>query len=150
MKNKMKWFATTAAVFALSSTLAFAAPHEGGKRGGHHGRHGAFGGARIAEKLNLTAEQKAQLQAQRESFKQQNAAFFKDSRETFKAYREAKKNNDTATQQSLQPKVDAAKAQMKSLRQSQRQQFLSILTAEQRAQLDAMKAARKDKRNHQQ
>ncbi|MGN6186192.1 MAG: Spy/CpxP family protein refolding chaperone, partial [Thermoanaerobaculia bacterium] len=103
-----------------------------------------------AEKLNLTAEQKAQLQAPRESYKQQTAALFTASRQPFTASREANKNNDTATQQSLQPKVDAAKAQMKSLRQSQRQQFLSILTAEQRAQLDAMKAARKDKRNHQQ
>lgn len=155
MKNKMKWITTAAAVFALSTSLAFAAPHEGkggeghGKRGGRHGRHGQFGGERLAAKLNLSEAQKAQLQAQRQSFKTQNEAFFKESRETFKAYREAKKNNDTATVQSLQPKVDAAKAQMKSFRDAQRQQFLSILTPDQRTQFEALKAERKEKRNKQ-
>jgi protein CpxP len=147
MNNRMKWITTAAAVFALSTSLAFAAPHEGGKRGGRHGRHGAFAGERLAAKLNLTEAQKAQLQAQRASFKQQNETFFKESRETFKAYRQAKKNNDTATVQSLQPRVDAARAQMKSLRDAQRQQFLSILTPEQRTQFDALKAERGGKRN---
>jgi periplasmic protein CpxP/Spy len=146
MKNKVKWISTAAAVVALSSTLAFAAPHEGGKRGGRHGKHGQFAGERLAAKLNLTDAQKAQLESQRQSFKQQNATFFEQSRETRKAYREAREANDTAKVQSLQPSVDAAKAQMKSLRDAQREQFLSILTADQRAQYDALKAERKDKR----
>jgi protein CpxP len=152
MKNTTKWISTTAAVLALSSTLAFAAPHQGGAEGGRQGRHGkhGFNAERLAQKLNLTEAQKAQLKAQAETFRAQNKAFFESNRETFQQYREAKKANDTAKMQSLQSQVDAAREQMKSLRQTERQQFLSVLTPDQRAQLDAMQAERKAKRNKQQ
>jgi Spy/CpxP family protein refolding chaperone len=147
----MKWISTAAAVFALSTSLAMAAPHEGGKHGRHgkRGEFGAFGGERLAAKLNLTEAQKAQLKAQRETFKQQNQAFFQSSRDTFKEFRAAKKANDTARMEALKPALQANRAQMKSLRDAQRQQFLSILTADQRAQFDALKAERKEKRNRQ-
>jgi protein CpxP len=152
MKTNMKWYSTAAAVFALSASLAIAAPHEGGREGGReggkrHGRHGEFGGERMAQKLNLTESQKAQLKAQRETFKEQRKAFFQSSKETFKAYRSAKKAGDTATAEALKPKVEAARAEMKRFRDEQRQQFLSILTPDQRAQFDALKAERGEKRN---
>jgi protein CpxP len=149
MKTNMKWYSTAAAVFALSASLAIAAPHEGGREGGkrHGNRGGAFAGERMAQKLNLTESQKAQLKAQRETFKEQRKAFFQSSKETFKAYRTAKKAGDTATAEALKPKVEAARAEMKRFRDEQRQQFLSILTADQRAQFDALKAERGEKRN---
>lgn len=151
MNSRTKWITTTAAVVALTGTLAFAAPHDGKGHRGHHGKRGrGFMSERMAEKLNLTDAQKAQIKSQREAFKAQNQAFFESSRETFKQYRDAKEANDTAKMQSLQPTVDANRAQMKSLRESQRQQFLSILTAEQRAQLDTMKAERKSRREQRQ
>src|ERR1043165_1914950 len=60
MNNKKKWL-TAAAVMALSTSIAFAAPHEG-KFGGHgHGRRGQMFGKRMAEKLNLSDSQKQQI-----------------------------------------------------------------------------------------
>ena len=139
--KKKNWI-TMAAVLALSTSLAVAAPHGGGK-GGHRGRGANI--EKMAEKLNLTADQKARLQSLQQSFRDQNKATFEASRETFQQYREAKKAGDTAKMQALQPAVDAQRAQMQQLHQQHEQQILTILNAEQRAQFLAMKAERESR-----
>jgi Spy/CpxP family protein refolding chaperone len=138
--KKKNWI-TMAAVLALSTSLAVAAPHgdRGGKGG--HGRHGA-GFEKMAEKLNLTADQKARLESLQQSFREQNKATFETSRETFQQFREAKKANDTAKMEALRPTVEAQRAQMQRIRDAHEQQILAILSAEQRAQFLAMKAER--------
>jgi Spy/CpxP family protein refolding chaperone len=144
--NKSKWIAAAAA-FALSASLAVAAPGDGyGKHGKKHGKHGksAFGSS-FAQKLNLTDAQKAQLESLNRSFREQNKAVFEQNRETVRQYREARKANDTAKIESLRPAMDAQRAQMKQLRDAHSQQILSILTPEQRQQWDALKAERKSK-----
>lgn len=142
-----KQIITALAILTLGSTVAFAGPNHDGGFGGGHGRHHRAGmfGKKMAEKLNLTDAQKQQIKDIKKSSFEQNKAFFTQSRETRKAFRDAKKAGDTAKADSLQPTLDAQRAQMKQLREQEKQQVLSVLTADQRAQLDQMKAEWKAK-----
>jgi protein CpxP len=129
------------AVLALGATLAFAAPHDGkgGKEGWEKHRGGEFS-ERFAQKLNLTDTQKQQMKELDQSFRDANKAFFESAHQTRTAFKAAKEANDTAKLGSLRPTMDAQHAQMKQLRAAQDVKVRAILTAEQRVQLDAMKA----------
>ena len=136
-----------AAALTLSATTMFA--HEGGKMRGHGGRGGHRGGfmsQRLAEKLNLTDAQKAQIQEISKGFREQNRATFEQARELREQARTARKANDTAALEALKPQLEAQRTQMKQLREAHHQQILAVLTAEQRAQLESMKAERKQRR----
>lgn len=146
MKINTKWI-TMAAAVTLSATMAFAAPHDGrgGKFGGHRGR-GEFG-PRIAKQLNLSEAQQAQIKDIRKSFREQNKAFFESSRETFRELRAAKEANDQARIDALKPALDANREKMQQLRAEEKAQILAILTPEQRAQYEALKAERGTRRH---
>ena len=139
--KKSKWI-TGVAVFALSTGLALAAPHGDGY--GHHGK-GEFG-QEMAQKLNLTDAQKAQVKDISKSFREQNKAAFESFRTTMQDYRAAKQANDTAKINALQPQFDAAKAQMKTLRDQLDAKISTVLTPEQNAQWQQLKAERAAKR----
>ena len=145
---------TMAAALTLSATMAVAAPHGGGKGGkfGGHGRghRGAALSPRLAEKLNLTDAQKQQLEAIQKGFRDNNAQTFANAKELRKQFREAKQANDTAKLESLKPALEAQRTQFRQLREARQQQILAVLTAEQRAQLEAFKAERKQRRSEQQ
>ena len=133
--KKSKWI-TAVAVLAFGTTLAFAGPgHEGGK----HGRKGEMG-ARLAQKLNLTDAQQAQLKDIQKSFRAANEPFFTSFRQNMKDFRAAREAGDTAKADALKATLESQRAQMKQLRATQEQQIASILTVEQKAQWDAMKA----------
>jgi len=136
--NSKKWI-TGIAVLAVSASLAIAAPQEGRGWGGHHGQRGLMS-EKLAQKLNLTDAQKAQLKTLNEQFRQDNKAFFQASRQTMQDYRAAKEANDTAKLNALQPTIDSQKAQMKQLRDAQEARVLSILTPDQQTQYKALKA----------
>jgi protein CpxP len=143
-----KQFVAAVAVLTLGASMAFAGPnHEG--HGGRGRQHGMFG-QKMAEKLNLSDAQKQQIRDIKKSFREENKAFFTASRENFKAFREAKKAGDTAKADSLKPTLDAQRAQMKQLREQEQQRVLSVLTAEQRTQLEQLKAERAAKRQNRQ
>ncbi len=140
----MKKFATAVAITVFGATLAFAAPHEGGKGFGGHGRRGAFS-QKLAEKLGLTDAQKEQIKAINKQTREENKAFFEQSRQTMREFFAAKKANDTAKADSLKPAVEANRAQMKAIRAAQEQKIAAVLTPEQNAQwqqLEAERAAR--------
>jgi protein CpxP len=144
--NSKKWFTAAAAVLALSGTIAFAAPGEG--RGGKHGR-GARGGEfseRFAQKLNLTDAQKQQIKDVQQSFRDENKAFFDAARDTRRQIREAKEAGDTARLESLKATAKSQHAQMKQLRDAKMQRIEAVLTTEQRAQWQTLKAERQAKR----
>lgn len=147
MKSKI---IAAAAVLALSTTMAVAAPH-GGKFAGKRG-HGEFG-QKFAEKLNLTDAQKAQVKAIRQETREQNAAFFESFRATMQQFREAKQANDTARADALKATFESQRAQMKQIRDAEMQRIESILTADQRAQFEQWQARRAERhqghRNHQ-
>jgi Spy/CpxP family protein refolding chaperone len=143
MRNTKKWF-TAAAVVALSSTLAFAAPHEGGKRG--HGRQGGRGGhefgERFAQKLNLSEAQKQQIKDAQTAFRNENKAFFEQARDTRRQIQEAKEAGDAARVEQLKATAKSQHARMTELRTAQNQRILALLTPEQRTQWEALKAER--------
>lgn len=140
MKNSKKWF-TAAAVVALSSTLAFAAPHEGGKRG-RGGRGGHEFSERFAQKLNLSEAQKQQIKDAQTAFRNENKAFFDQTRDTRRQIREAKEAGDAARVEQLKATAKSQHEQMKELRTAQHQRILALLTPEQRTQWEALKAER--------
>lgn len=144
MNNTKKWF-TAAAVVALSSTLAFAAPHEGGKRG-RGDRGGQEFGERFAKKLNLSEAQKQQIKDAQTAFRNENKSFFDTVRDTRRQIKAAKEAGDTARAEQLKATAKSQHAQMKELRQAQHQRILALLTPEQRTQMEAMKAEREAKR----
>ena len=147
----MKKFASAVAVTLLGASLAFAAPHDGGNGWGRHGRHGGFG-AKLAQELNLTDAQKTQIKSIKQASREQNAAFFKQSRATMKEFFAAKKANDTATMESLKPAMEANRTQMKQIRAAEEASIASVLTPDQNAkwqQLKADRAARRQKRAQQ-
>ncbi len=142
--NTKKWIGVVVAI-GMSASLAVAAENGTGYTGegfGGRGHHGHHRGNRLASKLNLTDAQKAQLKAGRQSFHEQNKAFFQLSHQTMKDFRAAKKAGDTAKLEALKPTLAAQHAQMKQLRLAQEQNLVSILTPEQKAQFDSLKAER--------
>jgi Spy/CpxP family protein refolding chaperone len=142
VKKTSKWI-TAAAVLGLSASLAFAGTTtgEGHSHGfGGEGRH-HHGFGKLASKLNLTDAQKGQWKAIRKSSHEQNAAFFQQSRETKKEFFAAKKAGDTAKADSLKATLQSQRAQMKQIRDAEEQQFTKILTPDQSAQFQALKAA---------
>ena len=140
----MKWM-TMAAVLTLSASLAFAGPHGGGK-GGKRGRHGMEFGQFMAAKLNLTDAQQQQIKDLNKAFREQNKAVFENAHALRKQFRDAKRDNDAAKLDSLKPTMEAQREQMQQLRKAHEQQVLSVLTAEQRTQWEAIKAERQQRR----
>lgn len=147
MKKTSKWI-TAAAVLGLSASLAFAGTTMGEGHGhGFEGKgrhHHGFG--KLAKKLNLTDAQKDQWKAIRKSSHEQNAAFFQQSHATMKEFFAAKKAGDTAKADSLKATVESQHAQMKQIRDAEEQQFTKILTPDQSAQFQTLKAARAARR----
>ena len=88
-----------------------------GQHKGHHGMDGID-----MQKLNLTDAQKEQFKTQRESFRKQM---------------EELKKNDNIT-------VKEWKSRMETLKKDQRTKMQSILTSDQKAQLEKMKALREN------
>jgi Spy/CpxP family protein refolding chaperone len=119
-----------------------------GGRGGHKGQ--GFGEMRAGgffRQLNLTDDQKAKMKQIRESFAQTNKPLMEQLRAKHQELRQASEggtfNEALATQKlteiaPLEAKMMAAQAQL-------HQEMLSVLTAEQKAQLEQAKAQFKNR-----
>jgi protein CpxP len=143
--HPMKKTITAVAVLALSASLAIAAPGEG--KAGKHGRHGrAAHGERGFAKLNLSDAQKAQVKQLREQFRNENKALFDGMKQTRTEMKAAREANDTARLEALRGTATSQREQLKAKSQALNAQVLNLLTAEQRAQYDAMKAEREARR----
>ncbi len=141
MKNK-KWFAAAATAIALSASLAIAGTTTGDGGWKHEGRGHHHRGMGLSKKLNLTDAQKEQWKAVEQNFRQENAEFFEQSKQTREAIHAAKKSGDTAQLESLKATAKAQHAQMKQLRAAMEPKLMAILNADQQAQFQAMKADR--------
>ena len=142
-----KWIAAIA-VLTLGTTLAIAAPngdHEGGRR---HGRH-QFG-AKFAEKLGLSDAQKQQVRDIKQASRESNKPLFESHRQTMQDFRAAKQAGDTAKADALKSTLESQRAQLKQIHEADMQKVLSILTPDQRAKFDAMKAERAARRQQEQ
>ena len=134
-----KTITAAVAVLTLTASLAVAGPGREGR--GHHGKRGGEFSEKLAEKLNLTDAQKQQVKALRESFRAENEPQRTQMRQLTTDLRAAKEANDTARAESLKAQIEAQRATFKQRADAQHQRLLAILTAEQRAQLEAMRAA---------
>ena len=132
---------TAALAVVLGATLAFAGHGEG-----HHGRgKGAI--LRFSDELNLSEAQKTQIKDMQQSFRDQNETLMNQFKQTARDYREARRSGDTAKADSLRTVFEAQKAQVQSLHKSLESQIMNVLTAEQRAKYDALKAQHAQRRN---
>ena len=138
MRNKL---ITAVAVLTLGASLAVAAVHEGGW-GNHEGKGRGEYSEKLAQKLNLTDAQKQQLADLEKNFREQNASFLQSFRQNRQDYRAAMNAGDTAKADSLKATLESQRAQMKQLRDAQDVKISSILTPEQRAQWQQLKAER--------
>jgi Spy/CpxP family protein refolding chaperone len=92
--------------------------------------------------LHLTAGQKAQLRAIRASDRQQNVQLYTDFRAKRTEYRRLHDANDPGATAVLE-EVKALGARVKVARQQQREAMRSVLTPDQQAELDRLRAERK-------
>jgi len=120
-----------------------------GGRGGHKG-HG-WGGMRAGgffRQLNLTEDQKAKIKQIRETFAQTNKPLREQLHAKRQELRQASEggtfNEALATQKLTE--MASLKAKLMGARQREHQEMLSVLTAEQKAQLEQSKAQFKARR----
>ena len=98
-----------------------------------------------AAKLSLTDEQKAQLKQLRDSTLQQNAQLFADVRAKRRELHSLMRAGDPGASD-VKAQLEALRPQFDAARKQQHDQFLNVLTPEQRAQLEQWKAERQSRR----
>lgn len=140
----------TVASLAVAQTVKTGRGDGQGRRGAWHGegKRGGFGGDRLFARLNLTDDQKVKIKQTRQSFMEGNKPLLDQLKAKRQELRQASEggtfNEALATQKltemaGLQAKLMGARIQL-------RQQMLSVLTPEQKTQLDQLKAQFKDHR----
>ena len=167
--NKLGRFKTlsiaTLSAIALAASIAVAqtvtpdqgntqgqrAERRGGHRGDHKGRDGrGWGGMRggFFKQLNLTEDQKTKMKQIRESFAQTNKPLREQLRAKRQELRQASEggtfNEALATQKLTE--MASLEAKLMGERHKLHQEMLSVLTAEQKAQLEQSKAQFKTRR----
>lgn len=122
-----------------------------GSRHGWHGqgmKRGSHQGDGVFERLNLTDDQKAKLKTIRESFAERNKPLREQLRAKRQELRQASEGgtfNEALATQKLTESA-ALEAKLMGERFKLHQEMLSVLTAEQKAQMDQLKAQFKDGR----
>src|SRR4051794_40994927 len=157
--GKFKWVAIaslSAVVLTASIAVAQSVKTEGqGGKDQHRGWHGQGmkrgsdreGGA-LFSRLNLTDDQKAKLKTIRENFAQSNKPLREQLRAKRQELRQASEGgtfNEALATQKLTESA-ALEAKLMGERFKLNQEMMSVLTAEQKAQLDQLKAQFKDHR----
>ncbi|WP_158681510.1 Spy/CpxP family protein refolding chaperone [Microbulbifer pacificus] len=148
--NKWKALAGSLIIGSALTTSGLVMAFPDGDHGprGHH--MGGFDKERmfehLADELDLTEGQKAQLKANREAGKEARKADREAMREVHKQLREAIESGaDQATLDSLGAKLGQLEVKKMQRMQEKREQFESILTPEQKAKLEELKSERKER-----
>lgn len=140
---------------SLVMTTALAIPgmslaDQHGPHGGHHGdkwQHHEHMLEKMAEKLDLTEEQKAKIKANHEAKRAEHRQMRKELHEVRQEVREAlEAGADQATLDKLATKLGSAEIKMMRHRQKMHEQLESILTDEQKAKLEKMHSERRQHR----
>ena len=132
-----KWI-TAFAITALVATGAFAQEH-----GDHpHGQRVQMMSfvAMFGDKLALTDAQKTSIETIQKQSRDDNAEFYESSRQLMEQVRAARQANDQTKLDSLKPAMDANHAQMKTIHEALIAKILPVLTADQRAQFEKLRA----------
>lgn len=129
------------AAFVAVSSVAQAQGRHGGKRG-HDGQRLE----KLAEKLDLSEQQKQQIKALHERFRQEHEDEFAQMKRLREQMKEARQAGDRERAVALREQMKALHENMKADREALHERMLQILTPEQRAELAEMKERRKDRR----
>ncbi len=147
----------TAIVLPLLATSASAFAFGGGQGNkGHHGDKGGRGSCEVStqkllRKLDLTDEQKAELKTLRESQREVMKTDRAENKDTRKAHREAVEalmlsaDFDEAAAQALAEEMTEQQQQRHLNRLEQGHAVMSVLTEEQKAELQTLKAERMER-----
>jgi len=122
-----------------------------GKRGGHdfRGGRGGHGGGAMFRQLNLTDDQKAKMKQIRESFGERTKSLRTELRAKQQELRQATSGgtfNEALATQKLTEEA-GLKAKLMGEQFKLHQEMLSVLTAEQRTQMDQLREQMKAKRS---
>ena len=120
-----------------------------GRRGGHRqGMRAGFGGDRLFARLNLTDDQKAKIKQTRQSFMESNKPLFEQVRSKRQELRQASEGGTFNEALATQKLTEMASLEAKLMGEQFKlhQETLSVLTAEQKAQLEQSKAQFKARR----
>ena len=138
------------ALVALGTVFAFgqqSGDNNGKRMRGHHGKHGAF---KMMKQLDLTDAQKEQMKAIRQAGREST----KSLRESLKANRQ-QLEQITANGQFNEAQVQAIAAQQSGImaqllveKTRVKSQIYQILTAEQKAKVEEMKAKMQERRQN--
>ena len=161
-KRRFKTLAiATLSAIALAASIAVAqtvTTDQGAQQGQHMGRHGGRGGHKgwggmrngggFFRQLNLTEDQKAKMKQIRESFAQTNKPLRDQVRAKRQELRQASEggtfNEALATQKLTE--IAPLEAKLMAEQHKLHQEMLSVLTAEQKAQLEQSRAQFKARR----
>ena len=160
-KGRFKTLAiATLSAIALAASIAVAqtvTTDQGTQQGQHMGRHGGRGGHKgwggmraggFFRQLNLTEDQKAKMKQIRESFAQSNKPLHDQLRAKRQELRQASEggtfNEALATQKLTE--IAPLEAKLMGEKAKLHQEMLSVLTAEQKAQLEQARAQFKTRR----
>ncbi len=120
--------------------------HKGmrGMRGAQgRGRRPAMGGMEFMRGLNLSQTQRTQVRAIHEKYQPQMKAIHERTRTEFEATREARQRGDTAAvRAAIQRSRQNTESQVSTLHEQLFREVRGVLTAEQRAKIDAQLAER--------
>lgn len=133
-----KWITAAATMLVAVAALAQDAPPPP-PHGPHGGPPPSFN-AMFAGKLALTDAQQDQIKAIEKATRDDNAAFFESAKTLMQEFRAAREANDTAKLDSLKPAMDANRAQMKTIHDAQLTKIEAVLTADQKAKFEALRA----------
>ena len=113
-----------------------------GRKGGRHGmgKRGRGGIERLVSQLNLTEAQQQQLRAIEDRFK----ASTKSQREEMHRLRESAQGEQPSAD--VEARFQALRAELGQAMRAQHQEMLSVLTSEQRTQLEQLIQERKARR----
>jgi protein CpxP len=117
---------------------------EGHGRGKGHGRRGGFGRGGMFEKLNLTDDQKARMKQIRESFGERTKSLHEQLRAKRQELRQASEGGTFNEALATQKLTEAASLEAKLMGEKFRmhQEMQSVLTPEQKTQLEQFRANR--------
>ena len=139
--NKWKALAGSAILSSVLIAPGMVMAYPDGDHGPRHHKERMF--EHLAEELELTEGQKAQLKANREAGKEARNADRKEMHEVRKQLRDAIESGaDQATLDSLGAKLGQLEVAKMQRMHEKREQFESILTDEQKAKLAELKAKR--------
>ena len=134
----MKKWIIAFAITTLAATGAFAQEHGDHPHGGR-GQMMSFV-AMFGDTLALTDAQKSDIGAIEKQSREDNAAFYESSRQLMEQARAAREANDQAKLDSLKPAMEANRSKMKTIHEAMLAKILPVLTADQRAQLEKIRA----------